>query len=113
MKKILLISLVFLMFGLMAKAQGNDAKKTYYDDAKTKMKEAYMTRQVYTFGGDASAAEKTEQKHGPYYMYFENGKLQISGSYNADQKDGEWKYYDDKGKLLKIENYKNGVLQEE
>jgi antitoxin component YwqK of YwqJK toxin-antitoxin module len=113
MKKILVFTLAFFMFGLMVKAQGNDGVKTYYDAAKTKMKEAYMTRSVYTFGADPGSAEKVEQKHGPYYLYFENGKLQISGSYNADQKDGEWKYYDDKGKLLKIENYKNGVLQEE
>ena len=112
MKKLLFLGFTFFLFSLASKAQSTDGK-TYYDDAKTKPKEVYMYREVYTFGDDPSQAQTVQQKHGPYFYYFENGKLKISGNYNADKKDGEWKYYDEKGKLLKIENYKSGTLQEE
>ncbi|MBC7861922.1 MAG: hypothetical protein IAF38_03050 [Bacteroidia bacterium] len=66
---------------------------------------------------------------GVYKEYFSNGKLKVSGKYKnvyplthsdfqmgvpctgkCTVKDGEWKYYSDKGKLLKTEKYKDGKL---
>lgn len=69
---------------------------------------------------------------GPYKSYFENGKIKTSGKYSEklplNQTDyrcpfddncrnnwgiriGEWKYYDEKGKLLYVESYDStGVL---
>lgn len=44
--------------------------------------------------------------------YYENGQLMVSGMLNANgDKDGDWKNYDEKGKLTKTEKYKSGELQ--
>ena len=113
MKKLFLLGFAFILFSLTASAQSKDGVKTYYDAAQTKLKELYEVQEVYTFGDDPSQAQVVQQKHGAYFSYYENGKLQSTGGYANGKKNGEWKYYDDKGKLTKLETYANGELQAE
>jgi antitoxin component YwqK of YwqJK toxin-antitoxin module len=117
MKKILLLAatLFFMMQFAYSQHIEDNSGKTYYDSARTKLKEVYSYKEVNVFSpkGDHSVVEVIKKKHGPYFYYYENGKLQISGWFKNDNKDGVWKYYDEHGKLTKTETYVNGELQEE
>jgi antitoxin component YwqK of YwqJK toxin-antitoxin module len=74
--------------------------KSYYDADKTKPKELYCYK----------PGSSNKIKQGPYYFYYESGKLKISGQYKDDQKHGDWKYYES-GKNIKTEHYENGQLK--
>ncbi|HPD65660.1 MAG TPA: hypothetical protein P5050_07100 [Bacteroidia bacterium] len=114
MKKsfILLGLLSFMCYFSYAQHITDETSKSYYDEAKTKLKEVYSFIEVNTFSekGDNQIVGKTMKKHGPYFYYYENGKLKIQGNYKYDKKHGTWLYYDDKGNLLKTEEYKDGEL---
>jgi antitoxin component YwqK of YwqJK toxin-antitoxin module len=110
MKKVIFLSLIVIAFMApgITKAQGN---RTYYDAAKTKLKEVYMVQESVTMNPDDPAhSEKVIKKHGPYFYYYENGKLKIKGEYKDDEKSGTWTYYDEKGTLVKTEKYADGQL---
>jgi antitoxin component YwqK of YwqJK toxin-antitoxin module len=96
----------------MAQHIQNNSGKTYYDSARTKPKEVFSYKEVNTFSieGDHSIAKVSYKKHGPYFYYYENGKIKIHGNYKNDKKDGDWKFYDEQGKLIKTEKYLNGEL---
>ncbi len=47
------------------------------------------------------------QKHGEYKEYNRDEKLMIEGSFNQNNKRGEWRFYDEAGNLLKTEDYSN------
>ena len=114
MKKLSLLLFLFTAcLSLSASAQeiSGDNGKTYYDAAKTKPKEVYSYREVYTINpNDPKHPAVSHQKEGPYFFYYETGKLKISGQYKMDKKEGDWKYYDEQGKLTKTEKYSNGEL---
>ena len=40
-------------------------------------------------------------------VYYENGQLMMKGLYKDALQIGEWKYYNEKGILIKTETYKN------
>jgi antitoxin component YwqK of YwqJK toxin-antitoxin module len=42
---------------------------------------------------------------------YKDGQLNIIGAYQHAVRDGEWKYYDESGNLIKTEVYKLGILQ--
>lgn len=112
MKKLFLVlaGMFFLTFAVDAQhVDGNDGK-TYYDAAKTKLKEVYNYKEVNVFSatGDRSIVETKKKKHGPYFYYYESGKIKISGNYKDDEKHGNWKYYDERGRLVKTEVYEKG-----
>ncbi|MDR0364541.1 MAG: toxin-antitoxin system YwqK family antitoxin [Bacteroidales bacterium] len=49
---------------------------------------------------------------GTYTEYFEDGKVKKQGSYNkAGERNGDWIEYNNAGKKVKTEKYKNGELQ--
>lgn len=110
MKKTLF--LIFMAIGLLVpgvmKAQNH---RTYYDDAKTKLKEVYAVKEYTELNPDDPANPVAyTKKEGPYFYYYETGKLKISGEYKNDQKSGTWNYYDETGNLTKTEKYVNGKL---
>ncbi len=43
-------------------------------------------------------------------VFHSNGVPKIVGKYNNGLKDGEWKYYDTRHKILKTENHENGSM---
>jgi len=114
MKKLLSVSILFLglSFGLSAQNIEGDKGKTYYDAAKTKLKEVFAYKEISTFDPNnvGKGMKTTYVKYGPYFYYYENGKLKISGQYKDDKKTGEWSYYDEQGKLIKTEKYENDEL---
>ena len=49
---------------------------------------------------------------GPYYEYDTNGFIKLSGAYANNQKDNEWTYFNDTGKVILKEKYRAGELIE-
>jgi antitoxin component YwqK of YwqJK toxin-antitoxin module len=45
------------------------------------------------------------KKHGAVVVYHSNGALHYSGEYDEDERIGEWKFYDEMGDLVTIENF--------
>ena len=43
---------------------------------------------------------------GLYISYYKNGKVQSKGQYDGIDKIGVWEYFDEKGNLIKTENYR-------
>ena len=43
-------------------------------------------------------------------IYYNNGVPKIVGKYNAGLKDGEWKFYDRRHKIVKTEKHENGAM---
>jgi len=113
--KTLSLLLSLMLFGLgqvFSQHITDETTKSYYDEAKTKLKEVFSYVEVNTFSekGDNQIIGKTMKKQGPYFYYYENGKLKIQGNYKSDKKHGTWLYYDEKGTLLKTEEYKDGEM---
>ena len=114
MKKLILIILLVLALlapGISMAQKGGDNNKTYYDEGKTKLKEVFMTKQYVSADPENPGPPVVfYRKYGPYFYYYENGKVKVSGQYTDDEKSGTWTYYDEKGKVTKTEKYENGKL---
>ncbi len=116
---LILVSAFCLTQSNSLKAQVIDdvAGKTYYyydESTHKKPKEVFHHKQMVTIFPDPNNyGEYIDSmyyvKNGPYTRYYEGGTLECSGFYKDEKKDGIWKYYDVKGKLLKEEKYTNGV----
>lgn len=51
---------------------------------------------------------------GPYSEKYESGKIKVQGQKNKEgEQEGTWKYFDENGKLERIENYKKGIAEGE
>ncbi|MDB3887354.1 hypothetical protein N9344_00205 [bacterium] len=59
-------------------------------------------KRAYSFQDNAKYILKT---------YHSNGKLNATGKIDDELKEGKWNYYDDKGKLINTEKYKNGLTK--
>ena len=112
-KAILIISSLFFLINLgYSQHITDETSKSYYDEAKTKLKEVYSFIEVTTFSekGDQQITGTKMVKHGPYFYYYENGKLKIQGNYKKDKKHQTWTYYDENGSVTKVEEYLDGEL---
>ncbi len=67
----------------------------YYDDGVKSSEVNYIGEE-----GTTSTAK----------FFHRNGTIMGEGKYLNQQKDGEWKYYDDQSMLSSIDNYENGKL---
>ena len=67
----------------------------YYEDGAKSSEVVYVGQD-----GSSSTAK----------FFHKNGTIMGEGKYLNQQKDGEWKYYDDQSMLSSIDNYKNGKL---
>lgn len=114
MKKTILMLSVMIFLSKISFAQGEFDKcgKTYYDKAKTKPMEVFSCKEVIVFdpSDPTNPQSKKNIKHGPYFFYYESGKLKTAGGYLNDLKNGEWKYYDESGAVTRVEHFKNGEL---
>lgn len=103
--------------------------KEYYPNGKPEFAEEYakkceylMFRQFYYENGNLQSDMQLSDKKKKKYTikeYFENGKVQTEGimQYYEEidnyMKEGDWKVYDETGKLISIEEYVRGQLIQE
>ncbi len=57
-------------------------------------------------------AHSCKMRHGKYHVWRDN-ILAIEGQYNQGKKEGEWKYRDKNGEIIKMIIYKNGTKDSE
>jgi len=48
--------------------------------------------------------------HGRWQMFHMNGRLYSMGNFSEGKKEGMWEYFDEEGKLNKIQIFENDVL---
>ena len=89
-------------------------KTLYYENGKIKMISRYSNAKIkngkwkyyYPNGNLWSECEyKNDLKQGLSSVFYENNQLHYKGLYKNDIQIGKWQFFDDKGKLLKEENY--------
>ncbi len=68
----------------------------------------YMSGQMQMSGFYKSM--KTKIKHGLFSYYYENGVKKVEGLYIDNLAQGEWKYWDEKGKLTSIISSKDNKM---
>ena len=74
-----------------------------------------MQKNVYTeFYDDGTVKSKSEVskglKNGKYIALYPDGKQQVTGKFKENKKDGTWKFYNENGKQIRKEKWKNGVF---
>ncbi len=52
-------------------------------------------------------------RHGTYTYYHENGVIKKTGNYNMNKRNGDWKEFDENGRLKRIVEYQNGRKTED
>jgi antitoxin component YwqK of YwqJK toxin-antitoxin module len=112
--------LAFIVFcvsvNLHAQEFNNGAGKTFYyydEESKKKVKEIYHHIQEYRIKYDKHGNSQDTViyiKNGPYTSYHENGQLYCSGYYTREVKTGTWKFYNEKGSLVKTEEWVSGKM---
>lgn len=60
-----------------------------------------------------SAVYDMDQLHGKYCIYNRNQIKVLDGTYLQGKKDGDWKFYDDEGKITYTVQYSNGEILDE
>jgi antitoxin component YwqK of YwqJK toxin-antitoxin module len=87
--------------------------EAYWTDGE-KLQEQYQNKNIKFKNGkkhEVFEQSKWGVDHGKYIKYYQNTEVEIRGFYENDKKSGLWKYYNEKGKLIKTENYSNGIKQ--
>lgn len=118
MKKIILATCALGLTIISVRAQVIDDEngKTffYYDTlSNKKVKEIFHHTQeikIFTDNKGNSRDSMILIKSGPYTKYFENGTLECSGTYDRGTKIGVWKHYNNKGKLIRTEQWTSGKM---
>lgn len=118
MKKIILAACALGLTIISVRAQVIDDEngKTffYYDTlSNKKVKEIFHHTQeikIFTDNKGNSRDSMILIKSGPYTKYFENGTLECSGTYDRGTKIGVWKHYNNKGKLIRTEQWTSGKM---
>lgn len=99
-------------------SKDSTATQVMYDSAK-KIRQILISRndrriffeQFYANGQKIADLKFDElgQYHGPAFYFYENGEIQSSGNFRHGLRSGQWKEFDEKGKLLVLQYDSNGV----
>jgi len=54
--------------------------------------------------------DSLNNKNGIWEGYYSNGKIAYTGNYDHGLFQGQWKYFDENGQLVKLEEYRKGKL---
>jgi antitoxin component YwqK of YwqJK toxin-antitoxin module len=90
----------------------------YYSDGKVHFERNYKNDQIIGdykefYPNGQLRSKKTYQNGNPsglVIIYHNNGVPKIVGKYNSGLKDGAWKYYDRRHKIVKTEEHENGAM---
>lgn len=95
---ILLISFLIIGCSNIVSRGAQEKEKIYYPNGNLKSEISFINN----------------IKNGPIFNYFEDGRIAVKGYFKNDQREKKWYFYDENtGKLIAIENYKNGLLEGE
>src|SRR5260221_10022849 len=100
--------------------QLNGLRTSYYPNGEKKVEETWkfnlVTGPVKNYYDDGKLLSECEfrasRMHGPYVSYWPNGKIKEQGEYVANKKHKEWKEFNEEGALIKIQNFRAGILIE-
>ncbi len=53
---------------------------------------------------------KFVEGYGPYKLYYKNGQLKTTGSYNGTRRNGDWTFYNKDGSVKITKSYENKVV---
>ena len=76
--------------------ENEESVRTYYKNLTTKAQQQQQKK------------KKMVKRDGLAITYYDNGRIKEKGQYKAGKKDGDWKNYNQKGKLLTIVTYDQG-----
>lgn len=87
-----------------------DMGRTFFDDEEQIVKEVYSYKEVQRFNPERPEEGITfeEVKDGQYFRYYENGRLEVMGTYSDGEKNGKFRYFDEEGNELESIIYNNG-----
>ncbi len=74
----------------------------------TEYKKGFIVDRMRINRKDASG-----KRQGKWFSFYENGNIQMEGSFKDDLKDGYFKEYSENGDLIRISKYSDGQLQPE
>ena len=89
--------------------------KTWYESGKQSAEINYdLKKAIYYYenGKKQSEGQIADDKsfNGKWIGWFESGIKSYDGNYNKGKKDGDWNWYNEKGKLITKQNYKDDIL---
>ncbi len=88
-----------------------DGVFTYYNPKGKVVKSVLFSNGVIIKDDDSSAANQIKKlKEGEHIAYHRNGRIKETGKYLNGKKQGEWRKFDNKGTILMITIYENGIL---
>jgi antitoxin component YwqK of YwqJK toxin-antitoxin module len=87
--------------------------KEFYDNGAVKVdmkyKDGKRNGPTYSYYKDGKPWSlnffENDELQGPYQTWHENGQLYYDGQYDHNRKVGVWKFYDDKGGLIKTMDF--------
>ncbi len=95
-----------------------NGKGTLYDiDGKKYHETEFVSGEIkeirfYDKKGNMSVLSERKGKKLNYQMNYPDGKVNITGKYDGNKKEGLWKYYDEYGNLSKTEKYVDGQVSD-
>jgi len=81
-------------------------RKQYYTNGQMQFDTHFRGRVPYM----CSRNQGYDVKHGKFEEFFQDGTLKTLGYYNDNERNGEWKAFDNHGKVCNIEYYNKGTL---
>lgn len=101
-----------------AEGKRNGKEQSFYPDGtvaeetiwKNDLKDGLCTQYFENGQVKSSSTCINGQLEGAFTVYFSNGTKRIEGAYRHDAPDGEWKRYDEKGKLASTIRYARGII---
>lgn len=85
--------------------------ESYYDNGKKRAVVSYVDRYVVEKNEEEKEDKLTKaSREGEKTSYYETGRVYSKGAFNKNGAHGVLNYYNKKGVLIKLETYKNGLL---
>ena len=60
-----------------------------------------------------SIAHLPTTREGLWFFYYENGQLQMKGTYKGGKKNGKWEYYDISGNKIITRHFESGIIKKQ
>ena len=97
--------------GLVKNGKKDGVWKLYSSRGKMVKSVTYASGKIIRDDGSSKKdAPKSSSRKDSYLTYHDNGRIKVSGSFKDNKKSGEWREYDERGKIITITIYSNGGI---